>query len=70
MFRKCPRCWQYGLEVLKTHCYCFNCNWSNELEDKRLNPNSRPTGDALKELDELLKNPIPNLIPGKTNSKK
>lgn len=34
--RTCPRCNERGYEVLKTHAYCVNCNYSPDLIDRRL----------------------------------
>lgn len=30
-FRTCPRCNERGYEVLHTHAYCVNCNYSPDL---------------------------------------
>lgn len=30
---QCPRCGEMGIENLKTHSYCINCNYSKIYED-------------------------------------
>lgn len=32
-FETCPRCGAGGLEILKSHCFCVNCNYSEWRSD-------------------------------------
>ncbi len=40
-FHRCPRCWEAAYEVLKTHCYCVNCNYCPEFDPWFTRPISR-----------------------------
>ena len=35
-FKTCPRCDERGYEVLHTHSYCVNCNYSPDLLDQEM----------------------------------
>ncbi len=32
VFSSCPRCGERGLDVLSSHAYCVNCNYSPDLD--------------------------------------
>ena len=32
-FSICPRCSERGLEILETHSFCVNCNFSPDFEE-------------------------------------
>ena len=34
-FKTCPRCNERGYEVLHTHAYCVNCNYSPDLLNQK-----------------------------------
>lgn len=47
-FEKCPRCGVGGLETLKTHALCVNCNYE-EIYDDEICVIPRWALDAIKE---------------------
>lgn len=32
-FSECPRCGEYGLERMRTHAFCVNCNYEEIYSD-------------------------------------
>lgn len=40
--RTCPRCEYRSYEVLKTHAYCVNCNYSPDLLDQGMSCDDLP----------------------------
>jgi hypothetical protein len=69
-FRTCPRCNERGYEVLHTHAYCVNCNYSPDLlYRKRMSADDLPippwAAKAAKEADQLQTSKVIRLMPEK-----
>ena len=37
-FCRCPRCGANGLEILKEHSYCVDCNYCPDIDERRERP--------------------------------